>query len=178
MTSRSPSSDASEASPSPADAFDPATYRIGRSVGYLLARAKNTLSQGVDQEVSSLDLTHTQAVCLMVLAEGEGTKVTELSRCLNTDAGSVTRLLSRLEKRGLIARTRRDEDRRVVDLSITPAGSALVEQLPAIFCDVMRRGFAGFSQQEIEQFRGMLLRIVTNTCPAGEPLWPEDRNSG
>ncbi|MEN7531108.1 MarR family transcriptional regulator [Cupriavidus sp. 2SB] len=162
---------------SPADLFDPADYQIGKSVGYLLARAKNVLSLGVEQEVSGLDMTHAQAICLMMLAEGEATTVTDLARALNTDAGSVTRLLSRMEKRGLIARTRRDDDRRVVDLSITAEGDALVEKLPVALCNVMRRGFDGFSQQEIDVLCGMLQRIITNTCPAGEAGCPQDRNS-
>ncbi|WP_066733627.1 MarR family winged helix-turn-helix transcriptional regulator [Cupriavidus sp. D384] len=160
------------------DLFDPADYEIGKSVGYLLTRAKNTLSQGVEQEVSSLDMTHAQASCLMMLAKGEATTVTDLARNLNTDAGSVTRLLSRMEKRGLIARTRRDDDRRVVDLSITPAGIAMVEKLPAVFCNVMRRHFEGFSHDEIEVLRGMLLRIIANNRSADPAGCPFERNTG
>lgn len=161
------------------DPFDPADYEIGKSVGYLLARAKNTLSQGVEQEVSGLDMTHAQASCLMMLAKGEATTVTDLARNLNTDAGSVTRLLSRMEKRGLIARTRRDDDRRVVDLSMTPEGNAMVEKLPAAFCNVMRRHFEGFEPEEIEVLRGMLLRIIANNrSGAGEAGCPFDRNTG
>lgn len=158
--------------------FDPAEYELGKSVGYLLARAKNTLSQGVEQEVGNLDMTHAQASCLMMLAQGEANTVTDLARNLNTDAGSVTRLLSRMEKRGLIARTRRDDDRRVVDLSITPAGNALVEKLPVAFCNVMRRHFEGFNHDEIEVLRGMLLRIIANNRGADPAGCPFDRNTG
>ena len=62
----------------PVDLFDPASYEIGKSVGYLLGRAKNTLSQGVEQEVGSLDMTHAQASCLMMLAKHEATTATDL----------------------------------------------------------------------------------------------------
>jgi MarR family transcriptional regulator, 2-MHQ and catechol-resistance regulon repressor len=34
-----------------------------------------------------------------------------------------------LEKRGLVRRTRREDDRRVIDVSLTPDGRALIEQL-------------------------------------------------
>ena len=176
MTSTTPGSPEA----STIDLFDPADYEIGKSVGYLLARAKNTLSQGVEQEVGSLDMTHAQASCLMMLAKGEATTVTDLARNLNTDAGSVTRLLSRMEKRGLIARTRRDDDRRVVDLSITPEGEAMLEKLPAAFCNVMRRHFEGFSHAEVEVLRGMLLRIIANngSGAAADAGCPFDRNTG
>ena len=161
------------------DLFDPAEYEIGKSIGYLLGRAKNMLSLGVEQEVSGLDMTHAQAICLMMLAKGEATTVTDLARNLYTDAGSVTRLLSRMEKRGLIARTRRDDDRRVVDLSITAEGHAMVEQLPAAFCNVMRRHFDGFTHAEIAVLRDMLVRVIANSgCPGADPGCLLDRNSG
>lgn len=147
--------------------FDPAEYRMGESVGYLMARAKSVLSHDVEQEVNGLDITHAQATCLMMLANGSGSTVTDLGRELNTDMGSVTRLLSRMEKRGLILRQRSDADRRVVDLSITAAGRALVEELPRIYCRVLNRHFRDFSAAELQTFRSMLNRIIGNN--SGQP---------
>ncbi|MCG5261712.1 MarR family transcriptional regulator [Cupriavidus gilardii] len=142
--------------------FDPASYRICDSVGYLMARAKGELSRDVEQEVGALDITHAQASCLVMLAHDRARTVTDLGRELNTDMGSVTRLISRMEKRGLVERRRSDADRRIVDLCVTPAGRALVDQLPAIFCRVLNRRFRGFSEAEIAQFRDMLKRVIAN----------------
>lgn len=142
--------------------FDPAQYRMGESVGYLMARAKNLLSHEVELEVNDLDITHAQATCLMMLAAGRGNTVTDLGRELNTDMGSVTRLLGRMEKRGLIERQRSDADRRVVDVSITAAGRTLLEALPRIYCRVLNRHFRGFSEAELQTFRSMLHRIIGN----------------
>lgn len=152
----------SGAGPAEPDLFDPAVYELGSSVGYLLARAKNLLTLGIEQEVNGLDITHAQASCLIMLSMGGASTVTDIGRSLNTDAGSITRMLSRLEKRGLIVRTRRDDDRRVVDLSLTPEGTAIAAQLPAVYCNVMRRHFVGFSQAEIDVLRGMLHRVIDN----------------
>jgi len=168
-------------SSTPTDLFDPEHYEIGKSVGYLLARAKSMLSQGVEQELNSLDMTHAQASCLMMLAKGEANTVTDLARELSTDAGSVTRLLSRMEKRGLIERTRRDNDRRVVDLSLTPEGETMVDKLPVVFCDVMRRHFDGFSQEEIDVLRSFLLRLIANNrggSASASAVCPLDEHSG
>ncbi|MGN5480895.1 MarR family winged helix-turn-helix transcriptional regulator [Cupriavidus basilensis] len=145
-----------------ADLFDPAKYVMCDSVGYLMSRAKNMLSHSIEQEVSSLDITHAQASCLITLSSGRAGTVTDLGRELNTDMGSITRLLSRMEKRGLIERTRRDDDRRVLDVSLTPAGQAIVEQLPAVFCKVMEKHFRGFTAEEVETLRGMLRRMICN----------------
>lgn len=110
-----------------------------------------------------MDLTHTQASCLMLLAQGE-TTVSDLARHLNTDAGSATRLLNRMERRGLVTRSRRNADRRVVDLTLTDEGREMALKLPEVFCRVMRNRFKGFSASEIATFRDMLSRIVANGC--------------
>ncbi|QYY30342.1 MarR family transcriptional regulator [Cupriavidus pinatubonensis] len=144
------------------DPFDPARYVMAESVGYLISRAKNTLAHSIEQEVSGLDITHAQASCLIMLSSGRASTVTDLGRELNTDMGSITRLLSRMEKRGLIERTRRDDDRRVLDVTLTPAGHALAAQLPTVFCKVMAQHFRGFSAEEIEILRGMLRRVICN----------------
>jgi DNA-binding MarR family transcriptional regulator len=146
----------------PPGIFDPAKYEMSESVGYLMQRAKNMLAHGVEQEVSSLDITQAQASCLMMLATGRASTVTDLGRELNTDMGSVTRLLSRMEKRGLIERRRRDIDRRVVDLSLTPEGQDLVARLPAVYCKVLAHHFRGFSNDEIDALRHMLRRLIDN----------------
>jgi len=146
----------------PANPFDPATYTMCDSVGYLLTRARNTLAHSVEQEVNGLDITQTQASCLMMLATARASTVTDLGRELNTDMGSITRLLGRMEKRGLIERTRREADRRVVDVSLTPAGHELAEHLPEIFCKVLASHFRGFTAEEIEDLRTMLRRMIGN----------------
>ncbi len=148
--------------PPSTELFDPEQYVMAESVGYLISRAKNTLAHSTEQEVSGLDITHAQASCLIMLSSGRASTVTDLGRELNTDMGSITRLLSRMEKRGLIERTRRDCDRRVLDLSLTPAGHALAAQLPAVFCKVMARHFRGFTTEEIETLRAMLRRVICN----------------
>ncbi len=142
------------------DPFDPAQYAMCDSVGYLLGRAKSRLAHGIEQEMASLDITHAQASCLMMLARGTAATVTDLGRELNTDVGSVTRLLNRMEKRGLIVRQRRDDDRRVVDLSLTEEGRTLAGQLPPLFCNVLRHHFRNFSAEEIEILRAMLKRVI------------------
>lgn len=148
--------------PPSADLFDPSGYRMCDSVGYLINRAKLALSHDIEQELASLDITHAQATCLMMLLHGGARTVTDLGRELNTDMGSVTRLLSRMEKRGLVERERSEADRRIVELKVTPTGHAIVAALPAVFCKVLNRRFADFTPDELDVFRHMLQRVIGN----------------
>ncbi|MBY4898073.1 MarR family winged helix-turn-helix transcriptional regulator [Cupriavidus sp. AU9028] len=142
--------------------FDPADYRMCESPGYLLIRARAVLSNGLEQQLAGLDITHAQASCLLMLAQNRARTVTDVGREMNIDIGSVTRLISRMEKRGLVRRQRSEADRRIVELVITDQGHALVAQLPAMICRVLNRHFAGFSPEEVDQFKDMLLRIIGN----------------
>jgi DNA-binding MarR family transcriptional regulator len=78
--------------------------------------------------LQALNLTYPQYLAMLVLWEGDGVTVGELSQHLLTDPGSVTPLLKRLEAEGLLTRTRSTQDERVVQLRLTDKGRALQEQ--------------------------------------------------
>ena len=66
----------------------------------------------------------------MRLRSTGGSTVAELARWQQMDAGAMTRLLDRLEKKGLCKRVRSTEDRRVVRVVITPQGDSRDRQGP------------------------------------------------
>ena len=86
--------------------------------------------------------------------------VAELARWRQVDAGTMTRLLDRLEKKSLCKRVRSTEDRRVVQIEITPAGEAAIKQVPAVLAEVMNSHLAGFSKADWLTLKTYLRRIV------------------
>ncbi|HEY9067135.1 MAG TPA: MarR family transcriptional regulator, partial [Burkholderiaceae bacterium] len=91
-------------------------------------------------------------------------------RWLVMDAGAMTRLLDRLEKKGLCKRVRSTEDRRVVQVELTPDGEAAIAGAPQVLCDVMNAHLAGFSKSEWVALKGYLRRMVE----AGEAMREAD----
>ncbi|MBC9252017.1 MarR family transcriptional regulator [Pseudomonas alcaligenes] len=91
------------------------------STSLLLTKAYKPLLQ-------SIGLTYPQYLAMLVLWEGDGITVGDISARLLTDPGSLTPLLKRLEGEGLITRTRSSADERVVELRLTERGRALQEQ--------------------------------------------------
>lgn len=75
-----------------------------------------------------LGLTYPQYLAMLVLWESDGVTVGEMSKRLLTDSGSLTPLLKRLEGEGLLKRSRRPTDERVVELRLTPAGRDMQEK--------------------------------------------------
>jgi DNA-binding MarR family transcriptional regulator len=88
--------------------------------------------------------------------------VAELARELQTDPGATTRLLDRLEAKGLCKRIRSTEDRRVVNLELTAEGEAAADKIPGALVEVMNEHLAGFSKTEWQALTGYLRRMVAN----------------
>ena len=93
---------------------------------------------------------------------GRANTAAELARECNLDAGATTRLLDRLEAKGLCERKRSESDRRVVHIALTEAGTRAAEGIPAVLCEVQNTHLAGFSVEEFETLKGLLRRILDN----------------
>jgi DNA-binding MarR family transcriptional regulator len=141
---------------------------VGQGLGYLLARARTMLVRAADQELDAEDITHAQGTILLMLASGKCSTAAELSRELYLDSTSMTRMVDRMEKRGLLARAARSGDRRVTDLRLTTEGRRLGALLPALYTGVLDRSFATFSADEIAQLHTLLSKFVDSNsqCPA------------
>jgi DNA-binding MarR family transcriptional regulator len=109
---------------------------------------------------------------LFKLAHGECATVAELARTLQSDPGAMTRALDRLEAKGLVARVRSSEDRRVVNLELTDAGRALADVVPAVLAEVLNLHLAGFDETEWRSLLAMLQRMKAT----GEALRASDKN--
>src|SRR6202012_3266020 len=139
-------------------------YQLGESVGYLISRVKSTMSNLVTQRsMAELGITSQQGSILFMVASGKCLLAAELAREYGIDASAVTRLVDRLEKRGLLTRVRSNEDRRVVHLALTPEGQAIAERMPPIFTTVTDQLTSGFTPEEIGFLKSMLRRILVNS---------------
>jgi DNA-binding MarR family transcriptional regulator len=95
-----------------------------------LLRTTDMLSRGLVQVLKTEDLSATQYNVLRILRGApEGLSCGEIANRMITRDPDVTRLLDRLEKRGLISRCRETKDRRTVMARITPDGLKLLTRL-------------------------------------------------
>jgi DNA-binding MarR family transcriptional regulator len=149
--------------PSPTPPQEIRDYQLAESVGYLISRVKSTMSNMVTQRaMAELGITSTQASILFMVASGKCLLAAELAREYGIDASAVTRLIDRLEKRGLLTRVRSSEDRRVVRLALTAEGCAIAARLPAIFNDVTGKLLSGFTPEETGFLKSLLRRVLAN----------------
>ena len=144
----------------PADFYQAHAYCAEESVGYLMKRVMMSVVYQVDKRLDVHELTSAQWGPLMRLQTTGGSTVAELARWLQVDAGAMTRLLDRLEKKGLCKRVRSTEDRRVVKVELTPEGAASIQQVPAVLAEVMNAHLAGFSKSEWHALKTYLQRML------------------
>ena len=96
-----------------------------------------------------LGITYPQYLVLLVLWEQDKQPVCDIGKRLMLDTNTMTPLLQRMEKAGLITRTRGKEDTRQRIVSLTKQGNALYEQTQHI-PDNMRKAVL-MPESEVEE---------------------------
>ena len=142
--------------------YSPATFDPKTGFGRLLSQVKMELMEALDRELAPLDITGAQYVILVTLAEGPVDSTSGLCKGVSYDPGAMTRMIDRLEQKGLIRRVPHPEDRRAMTLELTVAGKALYPQLLSAKETVQAQFLRGFSVEEARQLERLLIRMLDN----------------
>jgi DNA-binding MarR family transcriptional regulator len=129
--------------------------------GTLLRQVVRELSTVAERQLAEFDVTAQQAALLIHAAE-PGTAPNQIAARLGTDTAGMTRLLDRLESKGLLRRDRHPDDRRSIVIALTDQGRALVPHLKPAFGRVNRQLLSGFTTTEVQQLSAMLQRMLGN----------------
>jgi DNA-binding MarR family transcriptional regulator len=113
--------------------------------------------------LSELDLTYPQYLVLLVLWEHDGASVGSIGERLHLDSGTLTPLLKRLEKQGLIERRRQSEDDRVVENWLTPAGNVLRGRANHVPVELLCR--ANLTLDDVVRMKSMLDGLIERLRP-------------
>ncbi len=142
--------------------YDPKTFEPRRGIGRLLSQVKMAISEALDVELEPLDITAAQFVILVTLAEGNAGPTSVLCKSVSYDQGAMTRMIDRLERKGLVRRQRCPDDRRRINLELTAEGKAVYPKLLEGAAKVQNRFLRGFSKTEVEHLEVLLRRMLAN----------------
>jgi DNA-binding MarR family transcriptional regulator len=146
----------------PCTLYDGRRYDVGESIGHQLFNLMLQMRREVEKRMAQHGLTDAQWKPLWMLKIGRATTANELAREMDIDAGAVTRMLDRLESKGLIERVRSESDRRVVHLRLTASGESVAKKVPFVLASVNNDFLRGFSESEWKQLRRHLARMAEN----------------
>jgi DNA-binding MarR family transcriptional regulator len=135
----------------------------GSSLGLLIRQVRDAIWQSMEKElaVTGHDLTFSQFITIKKLADGIAS-VTDLARAAEVHPGAMTRLLDRLEARGLVVRQADPGDRRALLIHLTDAGNAIWKDINLCGQRVLQRATAGMSDAEAGELMRLLELARTN----------------
>lgn len=105
-------------------------------------------------------LTGPQLVCVRHLLRNGPTAPGTLARRVSLSPATITGIIDRLEKRGLITRERSLEDKRKVEIALTAEGRDIAEQMPPPLHETFSRRLQELPAQEQEEIDRVLAKIV------------------
>jgi len=134
-------------------------YTEPRRVARLISRAQNALADELDAKLAPFDLTAAQYVVLSTLHSGRANIAAQICKELSYSPGAMTRMLNRLEQKGMIQKAPSRDNRRTVQLELTEEGRRLFPTLLEASGTVIDQYFGTFSQHELETFETLLLKM-------------------
>jgi DNA-binding MarR family transcriptional regulator len=132
------------------------SFSLTQSVGFLLTKARNLITTEMDTALKDLDITGPQMGIILAMQRGLASTPFELSKMLSVDTGLMTRMLDKLETKGLLERSRSVDDRRVVNLVLTKKGEEIAGEIPKIAPEVLNARLKKFTKAEFEELCRLL----------------------
>ncbi len=137
-------------------------WNIDESIGFLIRKLKNSLHRHMDSQMLPCGLTDSQWGPLLLIANGKGDTSGMLARELDLDAGAMTRMIDRLEAKGMLNRIWSADDRRVANLELTAQGLAVTRRVPDAIAAVLNHHLRGFAHKDVQQISANLRRMLEN----------------
>ena len=131
---------------------------LERQVCFALAVASRTVISVYRPVLEPMGLTHPQYLVMLALWGGEPLSVTELSRRLELDPATLSRLLRRLEAAGLVRRDRNPADERSLAVALTDRGRDLRTQALEVPGTILQR--LGMELDELLDLRDRLTEVI------------------
>lgn len=135
-------------------------FSLTQSVGFMLTKARNTIIAEMDAALKDLDISTLQMGVLLSMQRGLASTPFAVAKVLNVDAGLMTRVLDKLEAKGLLQRTRCSDDRRVVNLLLTKKGQEVATEIPKIAPQVLNARLKKFTKAEFEELCRLLQKFI------------------
>ena len=130
--------------------------QLEECVNYLLTTAQHSVFLKMTEKLSVFDLTPVQYAVLYCLWENNKKSPKEIAERLKLENSTISGILERIEKKGLIKRMISKEDRRFIQIMLTEKGAALEEDVLAAVDEVNEEVMSVFSKEECENLKTQL----------------------
>jgi MarR family transcriptional regulator, organic hydroperoxide resistance regulator len=125
-----------------------------------LQRATHAVLQQLAVDLVGLDLTPSEINALGNLSDGVARTVSELGAAMGSRPTTLTGVLDRLERRGLVTRGPHPGDRRAVVIALTPDGVRTAQTVRTTLGTIERRAVSDLDAAAIAGFRTVVAALI------------------
>lgn len=129
-------------------------FRLQHQLCIALYHADRAMANAYRAVLRPIGLTYAQYAVMLAVWEHERTTLRQLGALLHLDSGTLSPLLRRLERMGLVVRSRDSDDERVLNVEVTDAGRAMREQ--ALEAQQVVEAKTGLDPRSLSALRGQL----------------------
>jgi DNA-binding MarR family transcriptional regulator len=128
--------------------------------GYLIKRVEMLVRTKLEIALRDLGLTTGQYAALSLLASMPETSSARLSRAIGVTPQTMAETIVAFERDDLIQREVSSEHKRILQITLSPKGKALLKKCEARATDVENELFSMMSKHDVDQFRSLLQMIL------------------
>lgn len=149
------------------------------SFGFLITDIARLLRMAVEREIgqAAIPVTPAEARVLAHIARCSGIRQHVLAERMGLSPMSVTGFLDRLERAGMIERGTDPDDRRAKVITLTAAGTALLDPIARAARRARITAFEGISEADQTAFRSIALHLRNNLANARQDATAERRSA-
>ncbi len=141
---------------------DEASWSPEGTVSYWVNRAARSLGRHLDEGLRPFGFAMSHLPVLRALGQTRALSQRQLAEAAHVEQPTMTQMLARMERDGVIQREADPDDRRANLISLTRLARARFPRAKAALIEAEHEALAGFSEGEKAQLRGLLQRVVDN----------------
>lgn len=131
------------------------------NLSYQLIKSSRFLKGALDRKLHEYDVTATQFSVLNQISHKNGNITpAEVADCLESDRPTISGVINRLEKRGLVEKVENPDDKRSVYLKLNQQSLKFVDELRNVSDQVNRDIFETFTESEILNMKEYLFKLT------------------
>ena len=140
----------------------------GTHLAALVAQVRLAILSEVDREfagcekLAALEVTAAQFAVIKTVLKGSAQSACELCKLMDYDRGAMSRMIDRLESKGLVRRVPMSHTRRSVALEVTAAGKAAFPSMEECLERVVNRLLKGITKAQVREVESVLARMLAN----------------
>lgn len=160
---------AAAAPPTPLAAPDAGKATLGieldRFIPWLATSMTRYLHGVMTEALTPLKISIAEWRVILCVVDGRSYTLTEVTEFTSLNQSSLSRAIVRIEKKGLVTRSRRTHDARLMSIEITPAGRALCERASRVVREACDRELGVLTQAERDSFVRIARKLLAGLPP-------------